>query len=1043
MTWPEFAIKHKYTIFALILAIVFFGFYAKNAMKIELFPDTSPPLVNVITVYPGASAEDVAKNLSKPLEEEFATLADVKKIKSSSQDGLSIVSVEFHYGRNVDAASIDVENAISRIKRNLPAGIQEPQVLKFSSSSKPILTLAISSNKLNLTDIHTLAENEIKNEIQLIDGVAAVDVIGGYKRQINVYIDRDKLNALHLSLDQVAGMIGAQNVNAPGGRITGRNREFLLRVNQKYDNVQQLGNTVLASQGGSYIHLKDVARIEDSNQELRSGYRFNGKNVIGLQIIKKDNANTVDVIARVKEEIGQLASQYPGLKFTVADDDSVFTKQVVDNMTTSTRDALILTTIIISLFIISLNESLIVAFSMPLSLLSAIVLMKIFGLSLNIVTLSALILSVGIVVDDAIIVVENIMRHQRELGKDIKTAAIDGASEIMLADVAGTATIVVVLIPLLFISGFVGRLFSPLAKTLIFAISSSLLVSLTIIPLLTVLLGQKRWAAGEKTLGLLIKPFTRAVTWLKELYANLTVKALKNRALTLLTALGFLMAGLGILRLIGMEVLPKMDAGSLMISMQTSPGYTLQETTRVVSQVEKLLANERAVINYSTRIGYEPGSHYMSDTGALGVNQAVITVNLTSRKERRETIWQIEDRLRREIARIPNIDTCVVKEVGGTANSTTAAPIDIKITGEDNQVLAYLADKVMQQAQTVPGTANLYLSWTLNSPQVNITVNENRAAAVGLTPADVSRQIFAAMEGLDASSLQVANGKDTDIVVRYRSQDRRSLTDLMNTVISTPSGVQIPLRDIATIKMTDGASLVTRENLQQSIDVLGYTVQRPLSQVVSDIEKVIKNVPVPLGYKIEITGEKTDLQQSSQSLFTALVIAVVAIYLLLIAQFKSFMHPITIMLSIPLVLFGVAVALLLSGKTISLPAILGLILLAGTVVRNGIVLVDYIIRARGQGMERNAAIVQAVRVRFRPIMMTALANVFGMLPLALEWALGAERFSPLAITVIGGISVATLLTMVVIPVIYSIFDDLANIKMTFKLPRGRKFYGGN
>ncbi|MQL53455.1 MMPL family transporter [Desulfofundulus thermobenzoicus] len=1026
MNWPAFAIKHKYTVFALVLTMVFFGLYAKNVIKLELFPDTSPPMVNVITVYPGVTASDVARDVSKPLEEEFATIEGVTKISSSSQEGLSVVRVEFNYAKDVDQAAVDVQNAIGRIKGSLPADIQEPQVLKFSSQDKPVLTLALSSDSLDMVALRTLADNEIKNALQLADGVGVVDVLGGYRRQVNVYVDRHRLEALNISLDRVAAAIGGGNISLPAGRVTQQEQEYLIRVTQERLQSGELAGIILENRGGHNIYLKDVARIEDSSQEQRSSYNFNGKNSLAVQIIKKCEANTVEVVERVKEKLAELERQFPEIKFAVADDDSIFTLQVVENMTASVRDALIFTTAIILLFLISLNESIIVAFSMPLSLLGAIALMKASGLSLNIITLSALILSVGIVVDDSIVVVENIMRHHHALGKDIRTAAIDGANEIMLPVMAGTATIVAVLIPLLFVGGFVGQMFSPLAKTLIYAISCSLLVSLTIIPLLTVMLGGRRWAAAERALNAAIAPFTKAMNGLKDFYALLVVRALKWRMVTLLLSLGLLLLGIKLLGLIGMEVLPRMDAGSFLISLQTSPASSLEKTGRVVARVEELLDREPAVVSYSTRIGYEPGTHYMGGSGALGVTQAEITVTLTSRKERKETIWQIEERLRREMARIPDIETFVVKEVGGTAKSSTAAPIDVRITGDDTRVLDYLAGEVLARVKAVPGAVNLYRSWSLNTPEVNMVVDEARAAALGLTPEKIVRQVYAALEGLKASYLQVENRKDTDIVVRYRAEDRDSLESMLAVTVTSPLGVQVPLRELVHVEIKPAASVVTRENLLPSIDILGYTGGRPFSHVIADVEKALREVKVPEGYRLEVTGEKADLQQSSDDLKRALLMAVVTVYLLLLAQFRSFVYPVTIMMSVPLVLFGVALGLLLSDKSVSLPAILGLILLVGTVVRNSIVLVDYIIRAREAGTARDGAIVEAVRVRFRPIMMTALACVVGMLPLALEWALGSERFSPLAITVIGGILVATLLTMVVIPVVYALLDDLVN-----------------
>lgn len=1024
MNWPDFSIKHKYTIFALILAVIIFGLYAKGNMKEELFPETAPPLVNVITAFPGASPADVSKNLSKTLAEEFTTIDGAKTIKSSSQNGLSIVKVEFQYGKNVDEAAVDVQNAIARIRKNLPAGIVEPQVMKFSSSNRPVLTLGISGTEKDLTEIRRLADNEIKARLQLTPGVAAVDVIGGYKRQINVLLDRTKLASLNISLEKVAGAIKNTNMTNPGGNLIQNEKEYTIRFTQETLDPMTLGDIIIDNRGGKQIYLRDVATIQDGTVENRSAYRLAGEQSIAIQVLKKDDTNTVEVVNRIKDKLAEMQKEYPQVTFVVAEDDSIFTKQVVDNMSETTRDALILTSVIVLLFLVTLNESIIVALSMPLSLLSTLAMMFMAGMSFNLITLSALILSVGIVVDDAIVVVENITRHHHDLGKDIKSAAIDGTNEIMLANVAGTSTIIIVLVPLLFITGFVGRVFTPMAMTLVFAMISSLLVSLTIIPLLTYLFSGKRWERGEKVITRLISPFTRALDRVRDFYVKLSSIALKTRFITIVVAVGIFVLSIRLLGIVGMEVLPKIDAGTFFVSIQTFPGTSLEKTSEVVGYVEELLEEEKNVISYSTQIGYEPGGHFLGDSGAMGVSQGFISVTLNNRKERKETIWQIEDRLRSKMERIPNIETFVIKESGGTAKSTTVAPIDIKISGENSEVLNHLAEQTMERVKKVPGTANIYKSWSPNTPEINVVVNEEKATRLGLYPANVAKEVFMGMEGMKASELQVLNEKNSDITLRYQSKDRQSVKDLLSVNITSPQGVSIPLRAIATVESSKGPNVVTAENLQQTINIYGYITERPFSHVVKDIQKDLDALEVPEGYHVQIVGENTDLKESAGDLGKALIMAVIGVYLLLVAQFRSFLHPVTIMLTIPMVFIGVALALMLTGKTLSMSAFLGVILLVGTVVRNGIVLIDYIIRARATGMARNIAITESVKIRFRPIMMTAFSNMAGMLPLASEWALGSERFSPLATTVIGGILTGTLLTLVLIPVIYSLFDDV-------------------
>ncbi|MBC7105846.1 MAG: efflux RND transporter permease subunit, partial [Firmicutes bacterium] len=561
----------------------------------------------------------------------------------------------------------------------------------------------------------------------------------------------------------------------------------------------------------------------------------------------------------------------------------------------SVGDAMVLATVVILFFLGHLLQSLVVALSMPLTFLGTFLAMKALHMELNLITLSALILSVGIVVDHAIVVVENILRHQEEFGKDPLRAAADGTAEIIQPLVVGTYTTVIVLVPLLFIGGFAGRIFGPLALTLILAFTISLLVSLTIIPVLTVLLSRTRWRRAEGLVRLGTRPWRRATEALKGFYLDVTQRALGRPAPTLGLAALSLVAGLLLLRLIGMEVLPRMDAGAFFIYLQTEPGTSLDQTGRIVAKVEELLAREPAVQRYSTQIGYEPGAHHFVESGTLGVNQAYINVTLTSRKSRNETVWDIQERLRRQIALLPGIDTFVVKEVGGTAIATTRAPIDIRISGPEQKVLTHLADLVTEKVSAVPGATNIYRSWSLNNPEIHLVVREERAAELGLTAAAIGTQVFTGLQGVGATTLEREAGRNITVMVQYEKAFRQSPRNIEDLPISTPAGARVPLRDVAHVTAAWGPTVITRENLEQSVDVLGFTRGRTFSHVIANIRRALREVPVPDGYRIEITGEQADLAESFADLRTALVLAIAGIYLLLVAQFRSFVHPVTIM----------------------------------------------------------------------------------------------------------------------------------------------------
>ncbi len=1025
MKWQEYVVSRKYTVIALTLAVIIFGIFARSGMPVELFPNTSPPIVNIITAYPGASAGDVASDVTEVIEEEMVTLSDVETVRSTSQDGLSVITVEFSYSADGSRGAIDVQNAINRIGSSLPEGMLKPRIVEVDVSDKPIMTLALSSDRMDMTRVRDIADNSIKPRLQLTDGVAAVDVFGGYETQLMVRLLPDRLRRYNLNPAQVVQALSQNNVSFPGGSIEDDSSRYGIRIDGLLKDAGQIGEVPVARINGKSVYLRDVAQIETGVKEATGGFRHMGRETIAVQIIKKDGSNTVEVANQVREELQRIEKDFSGLGIEIADDDSLFTTQVVDNMTSSIIIALFLTVLIIMLFVLSFHKALAVSVSIPLSYMMTLSLMRLFGMQLDLITLSAIILSIGIVVDNAIVVVENISRHNEELGKPLARAAVDGAGEIMLSVAAGTATTLIVMVPLIFIEGFVGRVFGPLSKTIIFSIGSSFIVSVSMIPLFLVLTSginfkkADRWAEG---LG---RPFTSAMERLKGFYLRTLDAALKAPARVLLVTFLLLGISAALLAGTGMELLPKMDTGAFTIWIQTKDGTSLDRTMEIAGQVEGLLKEDKDVLGYYTQVGYEPGATFMGENGAMSVNQASTAVQLTSRKERDRTIWEIEEQLREEIALIPHISTFVVKEEGGTVVATARAPIDVKISGPDSKVLEALALDIEGEMQGIKGASNIYLSWSGGTETVVLDLDRPRLERLGLNAATVTNQVFQSMEGIQATALHQQGADDMAIVVRYSEEQRRSRSQIASIVISTPTGVAVPLSSIADIRTESVPGLVTRENLSNTIDVLGFTHGRPLSHVTADIQEELDGFNLPVGYFAEIAGDRAELARSGRDMALALAIAVISVYLLLMAQFGSMLHPVTIMASIPLVLIGVVTALKISGKVISMPVLLGLILLAGTVVNNAILLLDAIGINRREGADIHAAIRGAVESRFRPIMMTALSDVAGMTPLALELALGSERFSPLAVTIIGGILAATFLTLIIIPIVYMLMERVS------------------
>lgn len=1022
MNIGKFAIENKYFVLTLIIGIILLGIYSRSTIQLQLSPDTNPPMATVMTRYPGASAQDVAKDIIQPMEEELGQLEGISNIRSTSQDNVAILQLTFNYGVDINGAAIDIQNSLSRIRDRLPSRMEEPRVLKFSTSDKPIITLSLNSESLSMEKIRQLAEDKISYNLQLVEGVGGINIYGGYNSQIQVEVYRDKMESHNISLEQVSKTLSQNNIKAPGGKLVEEDREILLRIEEGFSDIEDIENLQIPTRDGKFIYLKDIANIKLTHEDLESSYRFNGKESIALLISKRKDANTIEVIDNIKERLISLEEEYPFIEFDIAQDDSIFTLDMVENMTTSVFQSIGLTVIFIMLFIAALNQSLVVSISMPLVFLMTLGMMKFSGLKLDLVTLSALILSIGFVVDASIIVVENIVTHHKDKGKDIVNATIDAVSEIALPSIAGALTTLVVLIPLIFIKGFVGAMFKPLSLTLIYAITSSIVVALTIIPLLTVLMYRLKLRKVESLLKLISSPFSKIMDLLLRFYTKILKISLNNKAIVYIILIIAMLSSGKFLISNGIEMLPKFDSGISYVTIEMESGTKLDGTKEVVDRIEKYLLAQENISHYDVQIGFEKDSNMLGDFGLMSTNQAFFTINLNTRKEREETIWEFQERLREHISLIPGIKRFVVKEQGGTATTGSTAPIDISIRGEDQDILYDLATQFESKLSQIPGTTNIYKNFHMDNEQISIRMNHSRIQELGLNNAVISQQILGSVEGIKSSTMDTDEFQNLEILVGYTGDTVHTLEDLMAININTPSGLKVPLRELATLEVEKRANLVTREDYAYTIEILGYTHNRVFSHIISHIQDAIDEFPVPKGYDIQMTGEQEELRKSMKDMAFTLVLAIVFVYLVLIPQFKSFIHPITIMSAIPLIIIGVAPALGITGKYISMPVLLGFVLLAGTVVNNSILLVDHTNNLRKEGLGIDDSLIKAVSGRYRPIMMTALSDIAGMLPLALELALGAERFSPLAIAVIGGMLAATMLTMIVIPVIYATLE---------------------
>lgn len=1030
MTLAEFSIKKYYTTLSFTILIIILGIASYFSMPVQLNPDIDPVIITVVTNYNGVGATEVSASINEIIEEEIGSVEGVKKISSTAMEGTSIVTVEFGYDKDVDIAGVEVQNIISKIRNKLPDNIEEPEIRKFSSSDKPIITLSISGD-YDLTFLRTLADNELKNNFQLIKGVASVNAIGGKKREIYVSVSQDKLETHNIPLSFVLTRINGQNINIPGGKISENSEDLLIRSIGKFENISDINNVVLYSDNNEKIYLRDVATVYDSYDDIKSKFKVKGIEGVGINIIKQQDANTLETAKLVKKEIETLKEKYPNIKFEIVDDQSNLVKIVVNNLGSSLQQGIILTIILIFLFLNNFRNTLAIVVSIPTTFVMTLMLMKIFGLSLNSTTMSALILSIGMLVDNSIVVIENITRHFQDLKKDSIRASIDGTNEISLSVIAGTTTSMVVLFPVMFIGGFIEQAFKPLAITLLFSWIGSVVSSLTIIPMITsYILKRDEEIKRNKIVEFFHKKillFGKALEYSKTVYIKLLKLALNYRKSVIFT--GLILLGLSIfsIRFIGAEMIPVMDGGSSYISIEADSGSSLEKTENIVNNVEEILLRVPEIEIFSSQIGAEPGSGMMSSTGASGVGQANISITFSPRNERKKDIWTLQEEIRREIAKIPGIRSFVVKELGSTAIATTKAPLVVRISGENSELLEKISNELLPQINEIDGVTNLTSSWVVANPEYQFEFDRNKLEQLDLTISDVSTQIAMAINGVESKEkFSIKNNKDITIEIKYDKEIRKNEKDIGNINIYNKYNQKVPLRYLANIRNVKNQNIVTRENLSNSLDILGYVKDRPLSSVTKDVEKLLKNQVFPENYKVFVTGEKDDMEESIKKLAVSLVLAVIFVYFLLVSQFKSFLHPITIMIAIPLEIIGVVFALLLTGKYLSMPAIMGIILLTGIAVNDSIHLIDFAIEAKKEGLSPKDAMIEAGKTRFRPILMTTFSTTVGMLPLALELAIGAEKYSPLATVVIGGLTSSTLLLLFIVPVVYTSFEELKN-----------------
>jgi HAE1 family hydrophobic/amphiphilic exporter-1 len=1017
MFLSNLSIKRPIFATVMMLALVTLGIFSYRRLAIDMFPDVEIPVVSVVTKYPGSSPETVEKEVSKRVEEAVNPISGVKHVMSTSRESVSTVVILFHLEVRVNDAAQEVRAKVSAIRGDLPKGIEEPIIQKLDFAAFPIASLALRSERLSPRDLTTLVEKKVKKRFENISGVGKVDLVGLSKREVNVNVNPLRLEALGMGVDEVIAGLQSENVNTPLGRLTRGATEYPLRISGKPDVVEQFKSMIIARRAGRPIPLAEVAQVQDGVEEQRSLALVNGIPAIGMDILKQSGANTVGVVERVKKEIEAVQKELPpGTTIEMVRDGSIMIRDSVKDVEETLILGGILTILIVFCFLNSWRSTVITGLTLPISVISAFTVMNFMGMTLNIMTLMALSLAIGLLIDDAIVVRENIVRHL-ERGEDHFTAAREGTSEIGLAVLATTLSVIAVFVPVAFMKGIVGRFFFQFGIVVAFAVLVSLFVSFTLDPMLS-----SRWVdpdverKGKRHfLARVLDHFNRWFDRTADGYKRVIGWALDYRKTVIFLAVLAFLGGLGVFSILQTEFMANFDKGEFQLNFKSAPDASIEETRSRLVAVETVLKEIPEVKHTYSTIG-------AGDTGT--VRDAQVFIKLKEKKERKRRQDEIQRDLRDRIGKIPGIQPAILEWAGGSSEK----PLVVNVRGEDINLLKQYAAQLKKEVLKIPGIEDLEVTLEQDIPEFRLTVDRERAMDAGVMTSDIVRTVGTLVGGQAVTTYEDEDGDAVEVRVRLPRglRENPAQVERLKLAVQRPGAppALVPLSNLVSYAMSTTPSEINRQDLTRQVVLTANLDGLPLGTAVKKVEEAAQRFPMAPGYRVVFSGESEDMVESFTYMAEALILAVIFVYLILAAQFESFIDPLAIMLSLPLSIVGMAGMLLLTGGTINIMSLIGLIMLMGLVTKNAILLVDFTKVLRARGMDRRTALINAGRTRLRPILMTTLAMMFGMLPLALALGQGAEMRAPMARSVIGGLITSTVLTLLVVPVVYTVLDDV-------------------
>ncbi|MBX3610046.1 MAG: efflux RND transporter permease subunit [Hydrogenophaga sp.] len=1038
MWFTQVSLRNPVFATMVMLAFVVLGVFSYQRLQVDQFPNIDFPVVVVTTAYPGASPEIVESEVTKKVEEAVNAIAGVNTLTSRSYEGSSVVIIEFQLTVDGRKAADDVRERIGILRPQLRDEVEEPRVLRFDPASRAIWSVAVVPKAVDgkapsAVELTTWAEQVLKKRLENVRGVGAVNLVGGTSRAINIELDPVAMQALGVTTDQVNAAVRSENQDLPVGTLKTRDAERVVQVLSRLTNPRDFGNIIVARRNGTPVRLSQVARVSDGTEEVESLALYNGQRTLLLQVQKSQDENTIAVVDGLNAAIQAVQAELPaGVTLEPIADGSRPIRVSVQNVRQTLIEGAILTVLIVFLFLNSWRSTVITGLTLPIAVIGTFFVMNLLGFTINMITLMALTLSVGLLIDDAIVVRENIVRHV-QMGKKPFQAAMDGTQEIGLAVLATTLSIVAVFLPIGFMGGIIGKFFHQFGITMVAAVLISMFVSFTLDPMLSSVWHDPAIDAHgkppgnsfyDRTIGRLLHWFDRFQEDLSDGYQAALRWSLRHRLATLALAVGVFIASIAMLPLLGSEFVPKADYSETSVSFNTPVGSSIQATEAKAREVEAILREFPEVRYTLTTI----------NTGnAQGPMYASVYVRLVDRKERTRNADAMSAVLRERLRSVPGITVThvgLLDAVGGNKQ------IEFSLQGDDLGELERISRLVTEKLRPIVGLVDLDASVKPDKPTVDVVLNRDLASDLGLSTSGVGNSLRTLVAGTTVGNWRAQNGETYDVIVRLSPEARQRTTDLAQVPLlvgtaSDGTARTVALSQVAQIVDTTGPNQINRRNLNREVSFNANVFGRSAGDVTADMRRELDSIALPPGYRYEFGGSTKNMQESFAYALSALALAIVFIYMILASQFQSFLQPLSLMTSLPLTLIGVVLALMMFGSTMSMFSVIGIVLLMGLVTKNAILLVDFAIRARegkagGPPLPRDEALLLAAKVRLRPILMTTLAMVFGMVPLAFALSEGSEQRAPMGQAVIGGVITSSLLTLVVVPVVYGYLDDLTN-----------------